>query len=39
MVAGRKIRNRLSLEVFRRWVLSALIVLGLVMVSRAAGLT
>ena len=39
MVAGRKIRNRLSLEVFRRWVLSALIVLGLVMVSRTAGLT
>ena len=39
MVAGRKIRNRLSLEVFRRWVLSALIVLGLVRVSRAAGLT
>ena len=39
MVAGRKIRNRLSLEVFRRWVLSALIILGLVMVSRAAGLT
>ena len=39
MIAGRKIRNRLSLEVFRRWVLSALIVLGLVMVSRAAGLT
>lgn len=39
MVAGRKIRNRLSLEVFRRWVLSALVVLGVVMVARAAGLT
>jgi uncharacterized protein len=39
MIAGRRIRNRLSLEVFRRWVLSALVVLGLVMVSRAAGLT
>lgn len=35
MVAGRKIRNRLSLEVFRRWVLSALVVLGVVMVVRA----
>ena len=35
MIAGRKIRNRLSLEVFRRWVLSALVVLGLVMVVRA----
>ncbi|CAN0598774.1 unnamed protein product, partial [Laminaria digitata] len=39
MVAGRKIRNRLSLEVFRRWVLSALVVLGVVMVLRAVGLT
>lgn len=35
MIAGRKIRNRLSLEVFRRWVLSALVVLGAVMVIRA----
>jgi uncharacterized protein len=35
MIAGRKIRNRLSLEVFRRWVLSALVILGLVMVVRA----
>tara|TARA_R110000868_G_scaffold99535_6_gene273929 strand:+ start:2126 stop:2941 length:816 start_codon:yes stop_codon:yes gene_type:complete len=35
MVAGRRIRNRLSLEVFRRWVLSALVVLGAVMVVRA----
>ena len=35
MIGGRKIRNRLSLEVFRRWVLSALVVLGLVMVVRA----
>jgi len=39
MVAGRTVRNRLSLEVFRRWVLSALVVLGIVMVARAAGLT
>jgi uncharacterized membrane protein YfcA len=39
MVAGRKIRNRMSLEVFRRWVLSALLVLGVVMVARATGLT
>ena len=39
MVAGRRIRNRLSLEVFRRWVLSALVVLGVVMVARATGLT
>jgi uncharacterized membrane protein YfcA len=39
MVAGRKIRNRMSLEVFRRWVLSALVVLGVVMVARATGLT
>ena len=39
MVAGRKIRNRLSLEVFRRWVLSALVLLGVVMVARATGLT
>jgi len=35
MIAGRKIRNRLSLEVFRRWVLSGLTLLGLVMVIRA----
>lgn len=35
MIAGRNIRNRLSLEVFRRWVLSALVVLGVVMVVRA----
>jgi uncharacterized membrane protein YfcA len=39
MVAGRRIRNRLSLEVFRRWVLSALVVLGVVMVARSTGLT
>lgn len=37
MIAGRRIRNRLSLDVFRRWVLSALVVLGLVMVARALG--
>ena len=37
MVSGRIIRNRLSLEIFRRWVLIGLIFLGVVMVGRAVG--
>jgi uncharacterized membrane protein YfcA len=35
MIAGRFIRNKMSLEVFRRWVLSALVVLGGGMIARA----
>jgi uncharacterized membrane protein YfcA len=35
MTAGAAIRNRLSLEVFRRWVLIALVALGVMMVFRA----
>ena len=35
MVSGRAIRNRVSLEIFRRWVLIGLICLGVVMVARA----
>lgn len=35
MSAGRAIRNRLSLEVFRRWVLCALLALGTLMLVRA----
>lgn len=35
MSAGAAIRNRLSLEVFRRWVLIALVALGIMMVFRA----
>lgn len=34
MVAGRLTRNRLSLEVFRRWILTSLVCLGAVMVIR-----
>ena len=37
MVSGRIIRNRMSLEILRRWVLIGLICLGVVMVARAAG--
>ena len=35
MVSGRAIRNRVSLEIFRRWVLIGLICLGVVMVAQA----
>jgi uncharacterized membrane protein YfcA len=35
MVGGRKIRNRMPLDVFRRWVLTTLVALGIVMVIRA----
>jgi uncharacterized membrane protein YfcA len=35
MTAGAAIRDRLSLEVFRRWVLCALLALGVLMVVRA----
>ena len=35
MRAGTAIRNRLSIEVFRRWVLAALLALGIMMVFRA----
>lgn len=35
MKVGTAIRNRLSIEVFRRWVLSALLALGIMMVVRA----
>jgi uncharacterized membrane protein YfcA len=35
MVSGRAIRNRMSLEIFRRWVLVGLVGLGIVMVARA----
>ena len=35
MSAGAAVRNRLSLEVFRRWVLSGLLALGALMVIRA----
>ena len=37
MVAGRAIRNRMSLELFRRWVLIGLVGLGLAMIARALG--
>ena len=35
MVAGRTIRNAMSLDVFRKWVLAGLLVLGFVMIFRA----
>lgn len=35
MAVGRAIRNRLPIEVFRRWVLAGLFALGVVMVIRA----
>ena len=35
MVAGRAIRNRMSLELFRRWVVIGLVALGLAMIARA----
>ena len=37
MVTGRAIRNRMSLEIFRRWVLIGLVCLGLVMIARSVG--
>ena len=35
MVAGRTIRNAMSLDVFRKWVLAGLLLLGFVMIFRA----
>ena len=35
MVAGRTIRNAMSLDVFRKWVLAGLLLLGFVMILRA----
>ena len=35
MVAGRIIRNAMSLDVFRKWVLAGLLLLGFVMILRA----
>lgn len=37
MVTGRAIRNRMSLEAFRRWVLIGLVCLGLAMIARSVG--
>jgi uncharacterized membrane protein YfcA len=37
MVTGRAIRNRMSLEIFRRWVLIGLVCLGLAMIARSVG--
>ena len=35
MVAGRTIRYTMSLDVFKKWVLAGLLVLGFVMIFRA----
>ena len=37
IVTGRAIRNRMSLEAFRRWVLIGLVCLGLAMIARSVG--
>ncbi|MDH5537908.1 MAG: sulfite exporter TauE/SafE family protein [Rhizobacter sp.] len=38
MALGQAVRHRLDAEVFRRWFFSAMIMVGIVMVARAAGM-